>query len=178
MISCERMIPEFISWVLLLAIAVAMFIATVLGGGVIGLDGKSGVVDHAELWAQMDPVSGLIYWFGDIGCHQQEARSFVIAGSQMPFCVRETLLIIGTIIGLGLMLYRMYEPSKLSLTISLLLGSITFIEWIFKAVSGIDILVVTEVTAMISGIGIGFLAHEVVQRFALAIQHGASSSGF
>ena len=167
MIAYERRIPELTSWLLLLVITIAMFLATILSNGVVGLDGRVGVLDHGEVWSQMDPVSGTIYWFGDMFCHQQEARSFAIAGSQMPFCVRETLLIIGTIIGLGLMLCKMSDPSRKMLTISLILSSITFLEWVIKAISGIDIIEITEVTAIISGIGVGLLAHEVVQRFAL-----------
>ena len=170
MIAYERRIPELTSWLLLLVITIVMFLATILSNGVVGLDGRVGVLDHGEVWSQMDPVSGTIYWFGDMFCHQQEARSFAIAGSQMPFCVRETLLIIGTIIGLGLMLCKMSDPSRKMLTISLILSSITFLEWVIKAISGIDIIEITEVTAIISGIGVGLLAHEVVQRFALAIQ--------
>lgn len=164
MLTRDRIIPEIVSWAVLLVFVILMFVVTILNDGVIGLDGSAGVVDHGDLWRQMDPTSHLIYWLGDVGCHQQEARTVIICGSQMPFCIRETMLLIGALIGLGLEVASKREPSNKVLCISLILSSITFIEWGVKAVTSIDVLAITATTAIISGIGIGVCAHEIVQR--------------
>ena len=50
-------------------------------GYFVDLDGSSGVIDHAELWDEIDPISRAIYSISDYLCHQQMSRSFIINGS-------------------------------------------------------------------------------------------------
>ena len=170
MLTRDRIVPEIVSWAVLLGFVILMFMVTVLNNGIIGLDGSAGVVDHSDLWRQMDPISHLVYWLGDIGCHQQEARTIIISGSQMPFCVRETMLLIGALIGLGLEVVSKREPNNKLMYIGLILSSITFVEWGIKAIISIDVLSITATTAIISGIGLGICAHEIVQRIMARIQ--------
>jgi len=55
-------------------------------GSFTGLDGSAGVIDNGEKLSFADPLSKCIYFLGDLFCHQETVRSFIINGSQMAFC--------------------------------------------------------------------------------------------
>ena len=82
-------------------LAVCFFIAPFLSpyGSFLGLDGTPGVMDHWDIWSEKDPFTCVIYSIGDIVCHQEEARMFILNGSEMPICVRDVGLLLGFVIG-------------------------------------------------------------------------------
>ena len=115
------------------------------------LDGSVGVIDHGKLFDTLAFPFREIYFFGDFGCHQQTARSFIINGSQMPLCIRETSLIIGVAVG-GILLQFIHSMSvRKLLTIALILTPLTFIEIAIKAV--FNNLFLCSLTSILSGCG-------------------------
>ena len=69
-------------------------------GSVSDLSGSVGVIDNAWVWEQMPfPVSA-VYAFGDVLCHQELERSFVLNENQLPFCARCMGIWLGLAVGL------------------------------------------------------------------------------
>ncbi|UAL07121.1 MAG: DUF2085 domain-containing protein [Candidatus Methanogranum gryphiswaldense] len=125
-----------------------------------GLDGVAGKFDHLDLWTSTDPFTAFIYGLGDLFCHQEESRSFMINGSQMPFCSRDISIFIGIIIGLVsweiLQLYA--DPKgKVEVVFASLLILIMIMEWIIENQSGSNMLFFRVVTGTMAGFGIGSL---------------------
>ena len=50
-------------------------------------------------WTELDPYSGFIYAFGDLNCHQNHERSWVIGGNHMPVCTRDVGIFFGFMLG-------------------------------------------------------------------------------
>ncbi|HHH84138.1 MAG TPA: DUF2085 domain-containing protein [Thermoplasmatales archaeon] len=75
----------------------SIFIAPFLvgKGEVKNLDGSAWKVDYREKWDSMPLFPRLIYYFGDINCHQKYYRSYYINENQMPVCARDTGMFIG-----------------------------------------------------------------------------------
>jgi len=67
-----------------------------------GLDGSPGFIEGG--W-RGHGVAGIAYAVGDLMCHQQEARSFMLNGSQLPICMRDTGIAIGLVIGFAACLF-------------------------------------------------------------------------
>jgi len=68
-------------------------------GSVTDLSGSVGVIDNAWVWNELPfPVSA-VYAFGDVLCHQELERSFVLNENQMPFCARCMGIWIGFAVG-------------------------------------------------------------------------------
>jgi uncharacterized membrane protein len=58
------------------------------GGSIPRLDGTPGIVDHPEILVTLDAPWNLVYYFGDIWCHQRADRSLSLNGNQLPLCIR------------------------------------------------------------------------------------------
>ncbi len=70
-------------------------------GSVPDLTGSVGVIDNPWVWGKFPfPVSAM-YAFGDVLCHQELGRSFVINENQLPFCARCMGIWIGLAVGLA-----------------------------------------------------------------------------
>ncbi len=75
------------------------------------MDGQTGVVNNADTWEGMDPLSYALYYAGDLFCHQKEARSLILNDNQMPVCARDAGLFLGAPLGfLFLWLYPRNVP--------------------------------------------------------------------
>ncbi|MBI2076966.1 MAG: DUF2085 domain-containing protein [Euryarchaeota archaeon] len=75
-------------WLVNLAWTLAM-VATPLAlpaGTVRDLHGHANVVDHD--WSRLPWVAGVVYFLGDLNCHQIAARSWELGGNQMPVDAR------------------------------------------------------------------------------------------
>lgn len=158
-----RLTSEMVVCWLLFAFVIALYLAPILNEGILWLDGHTGTIEHDDLWTQMDPISHILYWLGDFGCHQQTERSIIIGGSQMPLCIRETMMLSGVVVGLSLSIIFNIGYCRRILIASMAVSGVTFIEWALKAVSGIDIIAITSATGMISGMAMGLFVHELVQ---------------
>ena len=64
-------------------------------GFVRGLDGRAHHIDYSHIWDKMPLFPRMIYYIGDIGCHQKESRSFILNENQMPVCARDTGIFVG-----------------------------------------------------------------------------------
>ena len=125
------------------------------------LDGSVGIIDHGGLFDTLAFPFREIYLFGDYGCHQQMARSFVISGSQMPLCIRETSLIIGVAVG-GILLQFIHSmPVKRLMIIALVLTPLTFIEIAIKTV--FNSLFLCSLTSILSGCGAMLILYCILQ---------------
>jgi uncharacterized membrane protein len=129
-------------------------------GSFTGLDGSAGVIDSWDKLSFADPLSRGVYFLGDLLCHQETARSFIINGSQMAFCQRDVSVLIGAIIGLVI------TDEKLSLIplknkfvpiIAVFMVASTFIEWGIETAFNADILAGRIVTGLLAGAGIALL---------------------
>lgn len=135
---------------LLCASSVLIFIAPFLAssGTFRDLDGTPGFIDHPLGGG----LSGIIYWFGDMLCHQDMGRSLVINGNQMPVCVRDAGIIVGAAI-CSLVCTRRRCENRMIFPVAIILIAIMGIEWAIET-TGFDSPVCRFVTGAMAGIGI------------------------
>ncbi len=120
-------------------------------GTFLDLDGSPSVMDHD--WSSYG-AGGLLYAFGDLICHQEQSRTFILNGSEMPVCIRDTGLLMGFVSGLvGNIFLQGYLREKWTLYIGFALLVPTAIEWAAESVTHADLPEIRFVLAIISGIG-------------------------
>ena len=118
------------------------------------LDGSISVIDHADIWDGMDPVSGAFYYVGDMICHQEKSRSFMLNGNQMYVCMRDISLLTGFIIGLLMVLSGSGLPQQMDrrlVTILTVLFLTTPLEWGMEHIFDVDLPLTRCITAVLSG---------------------------
>jgi len=114
-----------------------------------------------------DPVTRAIYGLGDLFCHQEEARSFIINGSQTAFCKRDISVLTGVIIGLMILSFRrsiVLMQDRRTLILGSILLTVTFLEWGFETLFSADIEPARIITGIISGIGAALIIQYLVVR--------------
>ncbi len=130
---------------------------TAPSGSALGLDGVAGFINHWNLWSEYDIFSGFSYLLGDIFCHQQEARSFILNGNQMPVCVRDVFILIGFLITLLIIL----KLKKIEINL-LLFGAVLmipmFMDWITQYMLVLNFRPTIIITGLLAGIGMGMIA--------------------
>ncbi|MDR0309587.1 MAG: DUF2085 domain-containing protein, partial [Candidatus Methanoplasma sp.] len=112
-------------------------------GSFTGLDGRPGVIENLDRTAFADPLTRAVYALGDLFCHQEEGRSFIVNGSQTAFCQRDMSILVGVVAGLIVtdrVVGRVRTGSKLCLTFGILMVASTIAEWAVEYLSGADIL--------------------------------------
>ncbi len=94
-----------------------------------------------------------MYTIGDIMCHQQEARSFVLNGSQLPICMRDTGIAIGLVIGFAACLYldRRLRDNRFAIA-GVVLVLIMGAEWAVET-TGFDSPLLRTASGVCAGIG-------------------------
>lgn len=94
-----------------------------------------------------------------MGCHQMEERSFIYKGRQMPICARCTGVVIGSVIAIILILFKI----QLNLTTIFIFLSIMGIDW---ALQYINVLKSTNIrrliTGILGGLGITYLYYFII----------------
>ena len=83
------------------------------------LSGAVGSYDNRDVIEQMNPISRLVYYLGDVNCHQKLERSYSYNQNQMPFCARDVGIFAGLTIGFTYALGR-----RIELTLPLILLSL------------------------------------------------------
>ena len=73
------------------------------------LSGRVGIYDNKEVIQNMNPLSKLIYYIGDLNCHQLSQRSYEYNENQMPFCARDVGIFAGLTFGFVWALGRRIE---------------------------------------------------------------------
>lgn len=119
---------------------------------IVGLDGNPGMIDND--WG----LDELQYLLGDVFCHQEMSRSFVINGNQMPFCIRDTGIFIGASVGtFGLFLFDREHGKRMMIGIGILLILMTVIEWASESFVG-DVPTLRFLSGICAGIGVAMIA--------------------
>jgi len=73
------------------------------------LSGSVGIYDNKEVIQNMNPLSKLVYYIGDLNCHQLSHRSYEYNNNQMPFCARDVGIFTGLTFGFVWSLGRRIE---------------------------------------------------------------------
>ncbi|AIZ56428.1 hypothetical protein Mpt1_c05380 [Candidatus Methanoplasma termitum] len=129
-------------------------------GSFTDLDGRAGVIDNWSKLSFADPLSRGVYFLGDLFCHQETSRSFIINGSQMAFCQRDVSILTGAIVGL------IATDEKISVIpiknktiplIGVLMIVSTLIEWGIEFVFNVDLLAGRVATGLLAGAGIALI---------------------
>jgi len=81
---------------------------TIPSGTISGLYGGANRVDYAGLWATLPPVQSIVYYLGDIECHQISSRTIYLNGNEMPVCARDASLFL--FLSVGLMIAAVVKP--------------------------------------------------------------------
>ena len=126
-------------------------------GSFLGLDGTPCFVDHS--W----DLAELPYLLGDVLCHQEQDRSFILNGSQMPVCSRD----IGLVAGLALGCLYCASPGirfdRRWVAVSVAMMMLTIVEWAVEPCFG-NLMETRFATGVVSGAGAGMLAGWFVDR--------------
>ena len=126
------MLAAVVSGAMLALMVAAPFLAP--SGTFVDLDGTPTVIDNG--WLGHGPA-GAVYLIGDVVCHQEMSRSFVLNGSQMPICIRDTGILAGLLLGFSAC--AAFNPRSLSTPWALLgtgLVCVTVIEWLCEGAMG------------------------------------------
>ena len=83
------------------------------------LSGSVGVYDNKEIIQDMNPINKMVYYLGDLNCHQLSHRSYEYNENQMPFCARDIGIFVGLALGFIFALGR-----KVELTLPLVILSL------------------------------------------------------
>jgi uncharacterized membrane protein len=106
----------FFIWVLLQFLAPLALPA----GSVSDLSGVVGVADRDDKTQTMPFPWNVVYFSGDLLCHQKPERSLFLNGNQMPFCTRCTAIWVGVTVGLGfMMIYTIKLSTKFAIAMIL-----------------------------------------------------------
>ena len=168
-----NMRSEQIPTVILAAIMAAMFVAAIAlpfvnpYGSLIGLDGNAGNIDHSDIWRGLDPVSAFFYYLGDILCHQEESRTFILNENQMYICIRDFSLLTGFLAGCITSLMSWDRVKDLDLKRSLFylaLIAITPVEWCIERYTDLDIPAVRSITGIVTGFAIAIVLTILIKR--------------
>lgn len=111
----------FTVFIISLVWTIAIFLApaTLPSGEVAGLSGLANHVDYEEQWSRLPLPQGIVYYVGDVECHQIHERSLYIAGNQMPVCARDTGIFLFATIGLLMAMIARPGPSATRMLLKL-----------------------------------------------------------
>lgn len=135
-------------------------------GYLVHLDGVAGVIDSNR--PDTDPLTWIIYTLGDLFCHQQQERTFMLNGSEMAFCQRDFSMIVGFIIGLVIIDVLPYLSrrvlDKRTPVVGVLLIASTLVEWGLEHALSFDSLPARTATGIVAGIGAALLVQYLFYR--------------
>ncbi|MCL2296584.1 MAG: DUF2085 domain-containing protein [Methanomassiliicoccaceae archaeon] len=136
-------------------------------GSFTDLDGRAGVIDNWSKLAFADIPTRAVYSLGDLFCHQEMSRTFILNGSQMAFCQRDVSVLCGVIIGLSATdkaVFKVNAGKSMFLIAGAVMISSLLIEWCIEYASGMDILAGRVSTGILAGIGIALVLQYAVTK--------------
>ena len=141
----------------------------------IDLDGQPGVMDHWDIWSEKDPVTMILYSFGDIFCHQQMGRTIILNGSEMPVCIRDLGLLMGFMIGCFISTAwfgnpSIYRNARTYVIISFLL---IFTDWLIQYIFELNIPFTRMTTGLLAGAGFSLILY----CWVITIYYGSDRNG-
>ena len=83
------------------------------------LSGVVGKYDNKEVIEEMNFLAKFIYYVGDLNCHQLSQRSYSYNDNQMSFCVRDTGIFLGLVLG-----FMYASRKKIILTLPLVIATL------------------------------------------------------
>ena len=144
--------------------AIVIFVVPFLytSGTFVHLDGSPSVMDHD--WSSYG-AGGIVYAIGDLICHQESARSFILNGSQMPICIRDVGLLLGLDAGLVCShLFKKWIAQKKSLIIGAALLLPTVVEWVLEHSFDLDLPELRLMAGIVSGFGAAMIICHLIYR--------------
>ena len=119
-------------------------------GSFAGLDGNPGFIEGK--WGGHG-AAGFMYALGDLMCHQQETRSFILNGSQLPVCMRDTGIAVGLVAGFAscLLLDRRLRDRRFAVA-GCALVALMGAEWAVET-TGFDSPLLRTASGVCAGIG-------------------------
>jgi len=123
-------------------------------GTLLSLDGSINVMDHSDIWVGLDAISSFYYSLGDMICHQEQSRSFVLNDNQMYVCMRDISILGGFMLGLVTTMVKSIPINQFSRTdkvILILLFFSTPLEWVIEKLTDVDLPVSRCATAVVTG---------------------------
>ncbi|MEC7349572.1 MAG: DUF2085 domain-containing protein, partial [Candidatus Thermoplasmatota archaeon] len=75
--------------------------------------------DNKEVIEEMNFLAKFIYYVGDLNCHQLSQRSYSYNDNQMSFCVRDTGIFLGLVLG-----FMYASRKKIVLTLPLVIATL------------------------------------------------------
>jgi len=136
-------------------------------GSFVHLDGRAGVIDNWSKLSFADPLTRAVYLIGDFFCHQEMARTFIINGSQMAFCQRDTSVLIGVILGLIITdeaIFRLYVGKIQYVIAGAAMMILLMVEWGIEYISGMDSLAARVATGILAGVGIALILQYAITK--------------
>ena len=104
--------PLLILFLLNFIWTISIFIApyTVSPGSIKNLDGEANIINYAEKWNNLSLYPRIVYYFGDLNCHQKYYRSFYLNENQLPIDARMTSIFVFA--NFGFLLAMVRKPSR------------------------------------------------------------------
>jgi uncharacterized membrane protein len=84
------------------SISIILAPATLKPNTITYLDGRASMFDYQQKWSTQPIPHQFIYTLGDLQCHQNHNRSYILNSNQMPVCTRDVGLFFGCNIGIAL----------------------------------------------------------------------------
>jgi len=144
-------------------------------GSFVHLDGRAGVIDNWGKLAFADPLTRAVYFLGDLFCHEEMSRSFIINGSQMAFCQRDTSILCGIIACLVLTdeaVSHVNFGKRVFLILSIIMIISLAVEWLLEDGTGMNILAARVASGLLAGAGIALLMQYSVTKEYEKIVYG------
>lgn len=151
--------------VILAVVLIAIFVApfTVPFGYVTEMDGSIGMIDHSGTWSEMNIFADLVYSIGDVVCHQEMSRTFMLNGNQLAVCSRDVSILAGMFAGL---LFFSRSPQHAEdgrmLYVSFLFVVLMFVDWSVQFITGSDIMITRVMTGLLCGFAIAVMLEMAV----------------
>ena len=125
------------------------------------LDGTPGILDHWDIWSGCDPLTMITYTIGDMVCHQQMSRTFILNGSEMPVCVRDMGLLMGFMIGSLITAFffghpTIYRYARPYVVISFIL---IFTDWAIQHIFDLNVPFTRITTGLLAGAGFSLIIY-------------------
>lgn len=135
-------------------------------GSFTGLDGTPGIIDHGDLWSRQNIFAGLMYGFGDLICHQEQARSLILNGSEMPVCIRDLAIFIG--VAIGSLICTLFERSSAMETYAvpyfIASCALMLADWCIQHFMSLNVPFTRAVTGLLFGSAIAVILSYLINR--------------
>ncbi len=166
MLRHQWLLAATIAFVILFALVVtAPFMSPY--GMFIDLDGNGGYVDNGWLG---HGVADAIYYLGDITCHQEAARSFVLNGSQLPVCIRCCGIFAGLSIGFAICWLIDSGLENRMVTAWTAFVTLMAVTWAYEGLVSEDMPTLRFISGLLAGVGAAlFLVWLLYKRYLYSI---------